>query len=167
MSIGELSYLENWPQLLGTSIPYQFSVRSVALAKDRSYTSIEHLYFPFDKNIWYCIGGTLLTLFIISIFVKHSKLFDDKEESQLFISLISELLQNCINYLPTTNIIRILLALWMITCIVLRSSYQGSLFEFMRNHKKMPSPRTINELRDADYRIYFRLGGLQFPSNLR
>lgn len=161
-----MSYHKNWSILLGSSIAYHFSAATFALAKDRSYTSIEHLYFPFDQIVWYCIIAAFLMFLMMSIFVKHSTLLIDDKDSHFFLTLLSEILQNSISSLPKTNFIRMLLALWMISCIVIRSSYQGSLFEFLRHHKKMPSP-TIDELRDANYQFFLRFGGNHMDAKLQ
>ena len=49
-------------------------------------------------------------------------------------------------YTPNGSIARFILMLWLVTCLVLQTVYQGQLFNFMRTNATVASVKTMEEL---------------------
>lgn len=80
--------------------------------------------------------------------------------------MLSIYLGNTIHNLSEKNFIRTIFAFWMIGCVVLRNCYQGSLFQLFRTPKLIPSPNTLNDLIDENYRFFVRQSGILFFENM-
>lgn len=55
---------------------------------------------------------------------------------------------------PSRNFARTLLAFWLFGTLVLRSSYQGALFEFLHSRKSAQELDTLDKLVEHDVPIY-------------
>lgn len=94
-------------------------------------------------------------------------LIDNNNVSQLYFNMLSIYLGNTIYNISQRNFTRTILAIWMIGCIVLRNSYQGSLFQLFRTPKRIPSPNTLNDLIDDEYRFLVRQSGILLFENMK
>lgn len=56
--------------------------------------------------------------------------------------------------LPTRNFARTLFCIWIFACTVLRSAYQGALFDFIQKPKSVAPLDTVDELIQHDYTLY-------------
>lgn len=169
-TIGEYSFNAFWSKYLGASSPYHYTTYILAVAKDRSYTSIEQLIFTFDDNVWYCTIAVFIIIIPIIIFLKclvnRDKIIIEKNNSELYFNMLSIYLGNTIHNLSERNFLRTIFAFWMIGCVVLRNSYQGSLFQLFRTPKLIPSPNTLNDLVDENYRFFVRQSGILLFENM-
>lgn len=80
----------------------------------------------------------------------------DKRDWISFLNMVRIYFGAGIINVATSNFGRIILSTWMIACIVLQNSYQGSLFKFLLHPKTVPPPTTLNELLDDNYTLYMR-----------
>lgn len=55
---------------------------------------------------------------------------------------------------PTRNFARTLFAIWLLGTLVLRSSYQGALFEFLHSRKSAEQLDTLEKLAERNVTIY-------------
>lgn len=56
--------------------------------------------------------------------------------------------------LPTRNFARTLFYIWISTCTVIRSAYQGALFDFIQKSKSVPPLNTVSDLIEHNYTLY-------------
>jgi hypothetical protein len=56
--------------------------------------------------------------------------------------------------LPGRNFARFLLINFILFCFILRTAYQGKLFEFMQKEMRPKSVETVDELIDQKFRIF-------------
>lgn len=165
-TIGEYAFNTFWSQYLGSSIPYHFTTYIFAIAKDRSYTSIEQFIFSFRDEVWFCTMGTLLLFLLVKLIIRliswNERLLVGKQNDELLFNAFSVYLGNSLNNFPTQTFARTILTIWMIGCIVLRNSYQGALFELFCSPIRIPSPTTVDELIENNYQVLIRKGSTHY-----
>lgn len=125
----------------------------------RLFTSFEKLFKPFRSILWSCI----LALFVLSFLaIRYTR--SKSEKFQTFILGIDNT-SPCLNIsniffggslhrLPSQNFPRTLLGIFFIYCLVIRSSYQGALFNFMRSTSREKGANSIQEMAQEDFTFY-------------
>jgi hypothetical protein len=56
--------------------------------------------------------------------------------------------------LPVNNFGRIILMVFILFCLVIRTAYQGVMFEMITTDMRKESPNMMQELLDSNYTIY-------------
>lgn len=123
------------------------------------FTSIERLLLPFQPIIWIIIIVTLLfalnIIYVILIYCSEGQRFVfGRSNHTPFLNTINIFLGGAIMRPPTRNFARTLLAFWLLGTLVLRSSYQGALFEFLHSRKSAQALDTLEKLVDNNRSIY-------------
>lgn len=136
-----------------------FSEYIVAFGNYPEYLPIHQLYFPFEYEVWLCIAGVHIVGIAVILIVNLSGNLMVRDRifgvgnSTPFLNMIRISLGTSIKVLPTGYFARILLALWMLSCLVLQNSYEGELYTFMRKPKTVPFPKTIDSLIVNNYAL--------------
>jgi hypothetical protein len=68
--------------------------------------------------------------------------------------------------LPGRNFARFLLINFILFCFILRTAYQGKLFEFMQRDMRPKSVETVNELIDQKFKIFAHIMDANFYSEM-
>lgn len=120
---------------------------------------MEKLYFPFQLSSWTCLS----VCFVISAVVVAIIKFIKPQRRAFIIGQGNDIpFTNTINIflggtLPTTpgrNFARFLMMLWILFSIVLRGSYQGALFMFLKSQKNISIADTLPKMIEKDFKIY-------------
>lgn len=96
----------------------------------RLFTSFEKLFKPFNSVLWVCII-IVFTLSFVTVLVlryqskKAQNFVFGRNISTPFLNLINIFFGGSLNKTPVRNFARTLLALFMVYCLIIRSSYQG------------------------------------------
>lgn len=121
----------------------------------RSLKSIEKLLQPFSYKVWLAIGMALLCGFLFVIVLnKITKGIYKTQLIALCFKALSILLGVSLNRLPRRSFLRILLASFIMLCLVLEAAYQGSLFRFLQEDSKLKELQSINEMIEKNYDFY-------------
>lgn len=119
----------------------------------------EKLISPFNKKTWITLLLTFLFA-ILSIFVVklQSKTIQDfvfgRNNSIPYYNMF-DILMNGSQYLkPSRNFSRSLLLMFVVFCIIIRTSYQAALFQFLQTNQRHTEIQTIDELIAQEYSIY-------------
>lgn len=141
------------------SFPYYYGELIFAIPQGRPYTSLEKLFFPFRYRIWICLSALLFSTVLVTFGLK----FMSKNVRDFVIgSKINAPLCNAINIcfgnaiakLPQRNFARTLLFFWLLTWMVLRNAYQGTLFSYLHSEQRMPTLFHLDEVIESDVKIY-------------
>lgn len=62
--------------------------------------------------------------------------------------------------LPVANFPRLILMYFILFCLIIRTAYQGVLFELITSDIKKPAPDTIEELIKLDFKFFIQNGVL-------
>lgn len=141
------------------TFPHHYISVVITMLVHIPFTSIEKLLLPFEPAIWLALICTLTLAFILITIVeirghdKRSFVFGRANHSP-FLNTINILLGGAIMRPPTRVFARTLLAFWLFGTLVLRSSYQGALFDFLHSQKSAKTLDTLEKLVDNNYPIY-------------
>lgn len=167
LTIGGFSFTISRAQLMSASSPYLYSSLLYAVPRGREYTGLEKLLLPFKLQIWILIGVIMgLALITTTVLSKRKLKFLAGERNRTpFLNTISVIFGGAVTILPQRNFARTVLIIWIFGCIVLRSAFQGSLFEFIREPRNSPSANTLAELIDRNYTLYMSTAIFQLFRN--
>ncbi|XP_055842723.1 uncharacterized protein LOC129909674 [Episyrphus balteatus] len=142
------------PSVLYYHTPIVFVIRG-----KRELDCVNRLFRPFSVPVWQSIGSLLLAGAFLIQFLRIFK----QPERELIIG--ERNLTPLMNFLavflgyPVTRIpqgisARYLLILWLAVTLILRSAYQGSLYDSIRIDRFEKVPRKYNELFRQNYKIF-------------
>ena len=120
---------------------------------------MEKLVLPFNFETWTGLGVTFLlatiTIFIINRLPrKIRKLFYGKATSVKVLNIFQKFFGIGEKKLLEVNVARIVLISFIFWCLVMRTAYQGKLFEFTTTAIKKPEFKILEELRARNYTLY-------------
>lgn len=127
-----------------------------AINNGEQISSIRKLFYPFHIDMW--LG--LLILFIVGYFIIlllqsfEYYLIESIKNNLLFFNMINIFLGGSMHRIDSSTFLRILLGIWFLVCVIIRTSYQGSLFNFLQSNKHIIQLDTIDKVLESDYNIY-------------
>ncbi|CRK91817.1 CLUMA_CG005442, isoform A [Clunio marinus] len=134
------------------------SVRAIVPPRE-SYTSFEKLLLAFDKPVWSLIIITFALAFIVIIilrfcprFIREFVIGRNVKEPALNVLIAFFGVGQTI--LPRRNFARILLIMFILYSLIIRTAYQGKSFEFLQKDMKRKGVQTVKDLFDKNYTIY-------------
>ncbi|KAG5683284.1 hypothetical protein PVAND_012573 [Polypedilum vanderplanki] len=123
------------------------------------YTIYEKLFFPFDELTWILLSLTFIVSFCVILILKFFKkifrnLFYGNETTTPTLNIVSIFFGISLTIIPTRNIPRFKMILFVGFCLIFRTCYQSKLFEFMTSEMRRPEIQTIDELFEKNYTVY-------------
>lgn len=158
-SFGTATYRTYRDHVVAT-IPYFRTKMRFAIPTGRPISSIEKLMLPFKYIIWTCCGvafacGVLVVVVLRWCLPAHMRAFVIGRRNRYpLLSMWTVWLGNSTVYEPGRNFARYLLMLWTILALVIRTSYQGALFDILRTHRNTKPLDTFRQIHQAKYTIY-------------
>jgi hypothetical protein len=141
------------------SYPVHFVQYGFAVTKGLSYTPMEKLLLPFDLETWIMILITFaigfLTIFIIyrcNRFVQRFVFGTFVQDPSLYLTSI--FFGIGVTRLPGRNFARYLMMIFTLYCLIIRTTYQGKMFEFLNKDVKRPTAKTEQDLIDWQTPVY-------------
>lgn len=71
-----------------------------------------------------------------------------------FLNMVNIFFGGSIVRLPTRNFARTMFCIWILACTVIRSAYQGAIFDFIKKAKSVAPLDTVSQLVQHDYTLY-------------
>jgi len=123
------------------------------------YTSFEKILLPYDEETWL---GLLLTFVIATITVRVIKSISKNISNLVFGATVQSPTLNIFQAffgigqtnLPKNNFGRIILTSFLLWCLVIRTAYQGKLFEFTTTAMRKSEMQNLEELRLNNFTLY-------------
>lgn len=142
-----------------TSFPHYYTALVIANWPRRPFTSLERLMLPFDTIIWLTLVVLVLSAvqiiyFILACYREQRNFFFGRGNRTPLLNVFNIILGGAITNAPTRNFARTLLSFWIICTFVLRSSYQGALYSFLRSNRSAQSLDTLEKLVANNISIY-------------
>lgn len=136
--------------------PYTIFQITIFVPPGELYSSLEKLFLPFDFATWLAI---LLTLAIGLATIQVVNFCTIKVKSFIFgsgfhsptINLSAIFLNGGQHFNPGRNFARILLILFVIWCLVIRTCYQSELFKCLQTDRRKPAAKTILQLLERNF----------------
>lgn len=122
-------------------------------------TAFGKLFRPFHNIVWIVLVLTLLfgvlIIFIIKLQSNEIKRFIfGMETSKPYFNMLIALAGGSQTVLPSRNFARFLLMTFLLFCLVIRTLYQGALFQFLQADDREKEAQTIDELMDKGFDFY-------------
>jgi hypothetical protein len=142
----------------------------LALTPTKLYTNWEKLFLPFDKLTWIFLILTLLGSFLMIFMINRmqqtiQEMINGPDSRISMFSLISIFFGiGQRQQVPVNNTGRIILMNFILFNLVIRTAYQGVMFDMMTKDMSKPGPKTIQDLIDMDYKVIFQDG--RFGTNV-
>lgn len=158
INFGDLYLKARRIKFFDSSISYLNYPVFFVIPRGEKLTPMEKLLAPFSSTVWYFITATIaIAILIILIinyrFPKLKPFVYGKNINNPVMNVIKAVLglQQC--RLPKQNFARFLLMMFLIFCLILRSIYQGSLYQFLQSDGRHLEPRTIAELLKKNFKF--------------
>lgn len=124
------------------------------------YTQAEKMFIMFDLETWVAILVTFaISLAVIQVFNLLSVTIQNFVFGRYIrtptMNLVSIFLNGAQHKVPGRNFARFLLTLFIIWSLIIRTCYQSKLFEFMQADKRKPPVKTIKDIVDSGFSVYF------------
>lgn len=120
---------------------------------------LEKLFSPFSKLTWLTLLLTFLgASFVIFIIKRQKKPIQDfvfgVNCGNPYLNMLDVLLNGSQKSFPARNFSRTLLMIFIAFCIVMRTSYQAAMFQFLKKEQRHADIQTIDELIEKKFDIY-------------
>lgn len=160
MSMGGLNQSPERHKLYDISFPYYSGSLMFAIPPGKPYTSLEKLFFPFDTIIW----AYTSVLFAVAIFViiwtkliakRRREFLIGRQNDAPFLNMINVCFGGVMNLMPKRNFARTMLLIWILSSMIIRNAYQGTLFSFLRGEQRNRPLYTLHDIFEgSNVRIY-------------
>ncbi|CAG9811424.1 unnamed protein product [Chironomus riparius] len=123
------------------------------------YTSFEKVLLPFDRETWISLlltfASSVAVILIINRFSKNVQnlFFGSAIQSPTF-NIFRAFFGIGQTRLPRESFARLILLSFVMWCLVVRTAYQGKLFEFTTTAIRKPELRTLEELRHQNFTLF-------------
>ena len=119
-------------------------------------SSFEKLFYPLAMEVWILLMSYLLigiiSIFIIKRLSKTIQIFVFcRKVKHPYLNMFIGLLGTTHHKLPGTNFARFLLMNFLILSLIIRTAYQGKLYQIMQANIKDPEPQTLREMEKQGY----------------
>lgn len=161
MSIGGIVQTDRRMSELTASTAYMYYNMVYAIPKGRPYTPFEKLFFPMDTLVWALLGVFFAFALILLIWLREKL----PAIRNIIVGLVAPHkapILNMVNiffggpllFVPQTKTALQLVMIWVIATLVLRTAYQGLLFNMLQSDMTYPPPDTLEDIRKSDLNIY-------------
>ncbi|KAG5672224.1 hypothetical protein PVAND_002366 [Polypedilum vanderplanki] len=131
---------------------------SLITTRSESYSDYEKLLLPFDLITWMLLlctfGIAFFIIFIINQMNQNIREFVyGKGIKTPSLNVISTFFGYSQTKLPKTNFARFILINFVLFCFMVRTLYQGVIFDYMNSDMQKMQPQTIDEVFQRGYKI--------------
>jgi hypothetical protein len=137
---------------------FKQEIMVLAITPAEKFSNLEKLLLPFDELTWELLIGTFCVAFlVISIVSLMSKIvrnlvFGVKVNSPA-LNVIGTFFGISQTKLPGRNFARFMLINFVLFCLVMRTAYQGVLFEMVATDMRKKLPKKFGDIFDKNYTI--------------
>lgn len=167
--VGSYYLRTNRAQFLSHTQFYRLDYTKIIGPLDPLFTPEEILSRPFEFLLWIVmismLASGVLCISIIRRITFGSFVHDISSIQHINIFIL--VFGGSQTLLPKKDFNRILLAVFALSCIIMRTAYQGKLFTFMQSENRKKGPTTIDEMIDEKYTFYMTQSFSEFTSELR
>jgi ABC-type amino acid transport substrate-binding protein len=130
----------------------------LVVPRGEKLTSMEKLVRPFEQVVWillliaFAVG--LLVIFVVNFMPKQIQSFIyGKNVKQPVMNMLVVIIGSQQRVLPMGNFARFILMMFIILCLVLRSIYQGSLYQFLQSDGRHKEVQSIQDMIERGYTV--------------
>lgn len=139
--------------------PHTFIAQQFLVPPGEPYTSFEKLFMAFEGKVWILI---ILTFFIAFVTIFAVNFSSKRVQVIVFGSQVNSPSLNVIiaffglsqTITPRRSFARVLLMIFILYSLIIRTAYQGSSFEMLQKDLRRKEIQTVDELVEKNYPIY-------------
>lgn len=173
LTIGKFAMTSTRIDYMKPSISYYASPLIIVVPVGEPYTALEKLMKPFGDLTWTFVMMTLLLSFSIIAVLRwkfnrnvQNFIFGARNASPHF-NLLNIFLGGTMSHLPKGTFARTLVGMFMFYCLIIRNSYTGALFTFIKSDSiHRPILDSIDEMVKHDFRFYMIPTAEQLMTNI-
>lgn len=144
---------------LSESHPYTSTPLVVMMSSGEEYGDFEKFARPFSIKVWLAIWIVFAICAVITVFAINSSknVYDfviDSDIKAPFLNIFAVKFGIPQSKLPKRTFARYTLIVFTIYCLVLRSVYQGGIFNSLKSHDRKPDVTSIDEMIEQKFLFY-------------
>lgn len=159
MTICDMWITKNRATYFDATTPYISDDIIFVIPPRGELSPVAKMIYPLDRDTW-----ILLLIFfgvgyvIICIISYQSKAVQEfvfgENETHPFLNMFNTFLGGNQVRMPTKNFARFILLIFLMFSMIIRTAYQGAMYQFMQSDKKYKEPQTIEELIELNYKFH-------------
>jgi hypothetical protein len=159
LTLGCFSSVPARDAVMKSSSVYYFTNLVWIVPPGKPQSAIEKLANPLEISIWLWTLASTIIGFTTIFFIKRSPkevqdfVFGNNIQSPAM-NLINVIFGGSLHKLPKRNFSRFFLALFILYCFIIRSSYSGNLVKFMQMDTRGKRVQSMAEMIDKDFKFF-------------
>lgn len=139
---------------LDISSPYEYHSVIAVVPQGAPFTSIENLIRPFTPIVWIAF---FIVIVVACAFMFALKFFKIRKNFPYHNLLMIEV-GVAVKILPRNNSARILIMSFVMFCLVVRTSYQSKMFNFLQSGQNKRMMKSLAEMQEQKFNLYLLSG---------
>lgn len=146
-------------ELFDATTTYFYEKVVMVFPMEPELSSFKKMFYPLSTDSWILLVSYLavgvLSIFIINFLSKKVQNFVIGEHVNYpYMNMLIGFVGQAQNKMPGNNFARFLLMNFLIFSLVIRTAYQGKLYQVMKSEIKVTEPKTINEMSEMGYKFF-------------
>lgn len=175
LTLGKYAETHIRDKFMTPTVSYFSSPLIVVVPIGEKYTSLEKLLKPFELETWEVVIVFNVVVFTFIALVKartslsiRQFIFGKNANSEHFNTFVAFLGQNVPEQrVPGRNFARTLFCIFMLYTLVIRGSYSGALFKFLKSDNIRKShAKTVNEMVEKNFKFYMQIPAEYLVKNM-
>lgn len=160
LTIGGISNRHDVENVIDASVVYYQSKLVMVVPQGKKYTPLQKLFRPFHLSLWIVLAITWIIgftfTFILRTFskVRFRELLVGYHNRQPFFNMNMIFLGSGVLNFPRNFTARNLIVVWMLTTLIIRTTYQGTLYNNLQQTNNRNPIKTMEKLIDEKYVIF-------------
>lgn len=144
------------------SQPFVFRDSLIAVPVGEEYNGFEKLLLPFDKFVWFWIGLTFCiafaTIFCVALAKSKIRNFIIGREIRAPALNVLMIFSGASQVkMPTKNFARFLVMSFVIYSLIIRTAWQGKMFEFMQKEIRKTEVQSIDDMTSRNFTFFVNI----------
>lgn len=123
------------------------------------YTSLEKLFLPFDLETWILIIIFIVAgILVIEVIRKTSRTIQNfvfgRNNYTPKMNLLRVFYGMSLITSPSRNFARYMLMMFILFCLIMRTAYQGKMFQFLQKDMRKPEVKSIEEMIENNFTFF-------------
>lgn len=148
MTLGSFVQNAERQKIWDTTFPHMYGDLKMLTPAGVPYSSFRKIQMPFTAAVWMWI---LVAVAVASLLTVHRI---NRSRLTSWFDVINILLGGPIERVPPHNALKIALAIWMLSTLILRNAYQGAMFNFLQAQIHDDQVDTVEKVVLFNYTVY-------------
>lgn len=143
--------------------PYIYKEINLAVPPGEKFSGYEKLFLPFDLHTWILIvvtfAGAFLTIFLLTFATQQARNFVyGRNVETPWLNVAAHFFGISQVVLPGRNFARFMTMMFILYSLIIRTAWQGKMFEFLQKDLRKPEIQSLEELIRKNYTILIHQG---------